>query len=229
MRNVPFRVLLGIQAREKSTRFPQKIYAPFGNSNVLETIVQTCKKVKLEETGIECVTSILCSKYDMIDPTKTTGEIFQASCPVEDVLKRYVLAMTEYHVDAVVRITSDCPLITSNLIERAIIHITKYSYVTNTIYRTYPDGYDIQAITDKGLNWIYEHQHNEFEHPFYELDRCYHMQRNFINNQFSIYHLISPITHILNPYLSFHKFSVDTEEDLVRCQKAYDERISGTR
>ena len=74
----------------------------------------------------------------------------------ENVLKRYYLAAKKYEADLIVRITGDCPLVDSNLIDQMIktfIEIKKnYDYISNTIIPTYPDGLDIEVFSFNALN-----------------------------------------------------------------------------
>jgi spore coat polysaccharide biosynthesis protein SpsF len=74
--------------------------------------------------------------------------------PEEDVLERYRLAVDRYGLDVVVRVTADCPLIDPALIDRAVklmIADGSADYVSNTIERTFPRGYDVEAVRASAL------------------------------------------------------------------------------
>ncbi|MEY7998802.1 hypothetical protein AB8U03_01095 [Clostridium sp. Mt-5] len=62
-----------------------------------------------------------------------------------------LLAAKENKSDVVVRVTSDCPLIDSEITEKIIQYYInnkdKYDYVSNTIDRTYPRGLDTEVFS----------------------------------------------------------------------------------
>jgi spore coat polysaccharide biosynthesis protein SpsF len=55
-----------------------------------------------------------------------------------------------------VEITADCPLVPANLVTEYIdiFHEKKYHYLSNTITRSYPDGFDIQIYNARLLNLV---------------------------------------------------------------------------
>lgn len=65
----------------------------------------------------------------------------------EDVLLRYYEAATEFNVDVVVRLTSDCPVIDPKVIDKVITYYvnnrSKYDYVSNS---SYPRGMDTEVF-----------------------------------------------------------------------------------
>ena len=79
--------------------------------------------------------------------------------------------------DAIVRITSDCPLIDPNLVDETICTFKdqKADYASNVIPRTYPRGLDTEVFTSAALEraWreardLYEREHVTpyfYEHP----------------------------------------------------------------
>jgi spore coat polysaccharide biosynthesis protein SpsF (cytidylyltransferase family) len=86
----------------------------------------------------------------------------------EDVLSRYVLAAREHEADVVVRITSDCPLIDPAIVDAVVGARAERDadYSTNVEPPTYPQGYDVEAITsacllrvDDEARLAYEREH----------------------------------------------------------------------
>jgi spore coat polysaccharide biosynthesis protein SpsF len=63
-------------------------------------------------------------------------------------MKRYYDCAKHYKADIVVRITSDCPLISPSLIDNCIFWLVdgKYDYV-GAIEPNYPDGLDTEVFT----------------------------------------------------------------------------------
>lgn len=207
------KVLLAVQARNQSTRLPDKINKPFGNSTVLQTIVDTCKKVNPLPKVMQCEVKVISSTEDPVKDSSTY------ECPSDDLVSRYTQASEGY--DAVVRITGDCPLISVQVISDVVRGLTQFDYISNTKNRTYPDGQDCQGISTKAMQYIHEHQKENREHPFYDLDFDYHFAKSFVDAGFSMTNLVSHERIILNPYLPMNKFSIDTEEDYQRCLEAY--------
>jgi spore coat polysaccharide biosynthesis protein SpsF len=70
-----------------------------------------------------------------------------------DVLGRFMLTLRSHPADVVVRLTADCPLIDTELIEAAIdLHrLSEADYTSNTIVRTYPDGLDVEVVTSEAM------------------------------------------------------------------------------
>jgi spore coat polysaccharide biosynthesis protein SpsF len=78
--------------------------------------------------------------------------------PEHDVLTRYVDVARQGNYDFIVRITSDCPEVPSPLISKHIFTAANHSldYTTNamTKCRTYPDGFDVQVLSARLLEWL---------------------------------------------------------------------------
>jgi len=77
----------------------------------------------------------------------------------EDVLTRYYDAALKYDVDVIVRVTSDCPLIDPQLVDKVVNlynnNSDKYEYCSNINPPTFPDGLDVEVVplsTLKKLN-----------------------------------------------------------------------------
>ena len=71
----------------------------------------------------------------------------------DDVLDRYYRCAKKFKVDAILRITSDCPLIDPEIIDQVITKYQSddYDYVTNTLIRTYPIGTDVEIFSFQTL------------------------------------------------------------------------------
>lgn len=71
-----------------------------------------------------------------------------------DVLSRYAAAANATDADAIVRITSDCPLLSPAVSTRVVAKFAEglYDYVSNTQVRTYPRGLDTEVFTRAALD-----------------------------------------------------------------------------
>jgi spore coat polysaccharide biosynthesis protein SpsF (cytidylyltransferase family) len=74
--------------------------------------------------------------------------------PMDDVLTRYLAAAREHFADVVVRITADCPLIDPAILDAVVCARADVDaeYASNVKPPTYPEGYDVEAVTIKCLN-----------------------------------------------------------------------------
>jgi len=69
--------------------------------------------------------------------------------PEDDVLGRYFLAMEHYKADYIVRLTGDCPWMTSQMIAKCVRDAFKYNadYCSNILVRTFFEGLDVEVIS----------------------------------------------------------------------------------
>jgi spore coat polysaccharide biosynthesis protein SpsF len=143
------RVVAIIQARMGSTRLPGKILFKVLNKTLLEYQLERVKKSTLVD---EIVVATTIQKNDDVIVKlceQLNVSVFRGS--EEDVLSRYYGAATEYKADVIVRLTSDCPIIDHNIID-LVIHtyienIDVVDYVSNTLERTFPRGYDTEVFS----------------------------------------------------------------------------------
>jgi spore coat polysaccharide biosynthesis protein SpsF (cytidylyltransferase family) len=97
--------------------------------------------------------------------------------PEDDVLRRMVIAADHAGATVVVRITADCPLLDPRLIDRVVGRLVRddAEYACDVIPPSYPDGYDVEALTISCLRRLdieatlaYEREHvtaRAREHP----------------------------------------------------------------
>jgi glutamate-1-semialdehyde 2,1-aminomutase len=70
-----------------------------------------------------------------------------------DVLKRYYECAKKYNALHILRVTGDCPLVDSKLVDEIakVYKLNNYDYVSNIEQRTYPDGMDLEFFSFKTL------------------------------------------------------------------------------
>ncbi|MFU0784416.1 MAG: 3-deoxy-manno-octulosonate cytidylyltransferase [Thermoanaerobacterium thermosaccharolyticum] len=142
-----------MQARTGSTRLPGKVLKKICGKTVLEHDIDRLKRVK-NINKIVVATTILEKDDVIVEEAKRLGVVYFRGSE-EDVLSRYYYAAKESNAEVVVRVTSDCPLIDSEVTEKTIQYYLdnkdKYDYVSNTIDRTYPRGLDTEVFSFKVL------------------------------------------------------------------------------
>lgn len=80
-------------------------------------------------------------------------EVFRGS--EDDVLSRFAGAAKANNLDAVVRVTSDCPLIDGFLVQKGIEDFLMAAepalYLSNTLERSFPRGFDFEVMSTDRL------------------------------------------------------------------------------
>ena len=159
-----------IQARMGSTRLPGKVLSEIVGKPLIEHVVLRVKKSKYADQIIVAITN---KKQDdrLVEFLKLLDvSIFRGS--EEDVLDRYYQAAKKYHLDIIVRVTGDCPLIDLTVVDNTIQYFlhNDYDYVSNTVKETFPDGLDVEVFSFECLEQSYNTAHlpSEREHvtPF---------------------------------------------------------------
>lgn len=207
------KVVCIMQARVGSSRLPEKVLKEIAGKTVLEHDVDRLKRVKrIDEIVI--ATTVEEKDYKIVDESKRLGvKFFRGS--EEDVLSRYYFAAKENNADVVIRVTSDCPLldseITDDIIKFYLDNYPKYDYVSNTLDRTYPRGLDTEVFSFKALEKAFNEAKEKFERehvtPF--------IWGN--NNVFSNYQFKD------NEDNSHLRLTLDTDEDLELITEVYSE------
>lgn len=217
------KVALLIQARVNSTRFPGKVFEMLGEKQVLRHLVDTCESVKIFPKALEIETKVIVPSRDASIFEEHGYEVFESPTVDEDnLLRRYSAAVNTFGYDGFVRLTSDCPLLSKELIETTVKALMNHDYVTNTIYRTFQDGLDCQAINSRAFDYYKKLLPHE-QHLFYFLESNQIVQKEFQAAGFSIHHILNSDKQILNPYLEENKLSIDTVQDLERVRRFYEQ------
>lgn len=103
-----------VQARLGSTRLPEKVLLPLGNTTVLHTIIKRLQKNKFNIPVI-----IATSTHERDKKIRSsTCDVFRGS--EEDVLQRYIDACETYSKKYIVRVCSDNPFISLEYTEKLI-------------------------------------------------------------------------------------------------------------
>ena len=140
-----------IQARMGSTRLPGKVLLNLEDKTVLEHVVNRVRSSKYVD---DVVVATTVSKDDLRIVELCANLGVSIYCGSEDdVLDRYYQAAKLFKADNIVRITSDCPVIDSKIIDDAItLHLNNNAdYTSNTLKETYPDGQDVEIFSFASL------------------------------------------------------------------------------
>lgn len=155
-----------IQARVSSTRLPAKVLRelPFGSGiTVLEQVIRRLGKARKVDSII-----VATSRRREDDAIARIALRSGAKCyrgSLNDVLSRYYHAARENELDAVVRITSDCPCIDPALVDRVIgrHRASLADYTSNTLKRSFPRGFDVEVMKFAALEDAHENAKKGYE------------------------------------------------------------------
>jgi spore coat polysaccharide biosynthesis protein SpsF (cytidylyltransferase family) len=151
----PVKTLGIIQARTSSSRLPGKVLMPIiGRAMIEYQIERVLRAQKIDKLILATTTGaeddaleIICDRMGI--------DCFRGSR--NNVLERFCLAAEKYQPAHVVRLTGDCPLSDSRLIDEVITFYLKSGcdYVANCITPCFPDGLDVEIFTFKALQDAY--------------------------------------------------------------------------
>ncbi len=140
-----------VQARIASTRLPAKVLKDLAGEPVLGHVLRRCRAIP----GVDVV---VCATVDGPDGAVIEALAKRYDTPVHrgsetDVLDRYRGAARLVDADAIVRVTSDCPLIDpalcGDVVERRRAESAEYA--ANNFTWGYPHGLDCEIFTRAAL------------------------------------------------------------------------------
>ena len=162
-----------VQARMGSTRLPGKVLMDMGGKTVLARVVSRLRRAALVDEIVVATTNSEADDVIVRECRGLTVPFFRGS--ENDLLDRYYHAALECSAEVVVRVTSDCPLIDPDLVDKTIrvFQDRHADYASNVFPRTYPRGLDTEVFAMVALerNWREAHQPHQREHVtpyFYE-------------------------------------------------------------
>lgn len=140
------RVVAIIQARMGSTRLPGKVMHDLCGDTMLARGIQ---RLRAATSLAHVVIATTTNPEDnvIVDEAKRLGvQVFRGSS--HDVLDRYCGAARASFADAIVRVTSDCPLIDPSVVDRVVAKLSRaIDYASNTHdVQTFPRGLDCEVF-----------------------------------------------------------------------------------
>jgi spore coat polysaccharide biosynthesis protein SpsF len=217
-----------IQARSTNERFPRKLWQDFVGEPVLTHVLKNAMGARRYLNSYTARTDIKTTvtlATPVGDPIALAWKDFCSDADVtilegdeHDVLSRYLSALKIGRSDYIVRITSDCPLLSRYVISRHIrlAMNMRYDYLTNGIepFRTAPDGFDCEVISRRLLEHLGRvvTESEDKEHVTSYVHRNLHGTMPDMSMGF--------ILHGMGSCLD-GKLSVDTVEDLERVSRLH--------
>ena len=169
------KVLAIVQARFFASRLPGKVLKKINNKTILEILIKRLlKSKKISKIIIACSSNKMDKEIIKI-ANKVKIDYFIGS--EKNVLKRYYLAAKKFKFNNICRITADCPLIDSNIVDLVIKNFfeQKVDYASNAIPPSFPDGLDIEIFNFKSLAKAYKYatsaHDKEHVNPYMKRDK----------------------------------------------------------
>lgn len=205
------KVVAIIQARMGSSRLPGKMLMNVEGKPIIEHVFERIKEAStIDEFWLATTTS---AKDNLLAEWAKQNNILIYRGSEEDVLDRYYHAAFKAKAEVIVRITGDCPLHDSKIIDNVVeSYLSKdVDYVCNVIPPTYPDGLDVEIFSFKALEkaWKEAVLKSEREHV-----------TPYIWKNSSLFRLGSVVN---NEDFSSYRLTLDTLEDLDLINKIFGE------
>jgi spore coat polysaccharide biosynthesis protein SpsF len=205
-----------IQARMGSTRLPGKVLADIHGHPMLWRVVDRTRAAKTLDDVI--VATTIEPGDDAIVAFCREHEIDCFRGSENDVLDRYYRAARERDAQNIVRITSDCPLIDPEIIDKTVraFLTERPDYASNSVVRNYPRGLDTEVMTFRALESVWREARQPYERA--------HVTPYLYENpaRFKICSVTGDKDY------SDHRWTVDTPEDLEFVRAVYG-RLEGGR
>lgn len=200
-----------IQARMGSTRLPEKVMKKLQGKTVLEHVIERVKQSKLIDEMIIATTTDERDSMIEYEARRCGVKVFRGS--EEDVLARYYYTAKANKLDVVVRITSDCPLIDSTVLDEIIDFYQKNNYdiVSNAgsdlSNRTYPRGLDTEIFSFNLLENAFNHAKEKYQRE--------HVTPFIYENSTNVFYYKNSVDY------SKYRWTLDTDEDFELISEVY--------
>lgn len=205
--------LIILQARMSSSRLPNKVLMPILGIPMLSHQIARISQVKTPHKLIVATSEQV--NDDAIEKLcqKLNTYCFRGS--LDDVLGRYYQTAQAYNkidnIKNIVRVTGDCPLIDSDIIDKIIelYRSTNVDYCSNCAPATLPDGLDVEVFSLAALEKMYllAKKPSEREHV-----------TSFIRNNPELF---TTTNYCHTPDLSHYRWTVDEATDFELVTKVY--------
>jgi len=204
------RVVAIIQAHMGSTRLRGKVLLDLAGEPMLARVVSRTRRAKTLDEVVVATTVQPADEASVRLCSERGWFCFRGS--EEDVLDRYYRAAVAYKVDVVVRITSDCPLIEPEVVDRVVREFLErqpeVDYACNTLpRRTFPRGLDTEVMRFDVLEQAWRKDDN----PAWREHVTPYIRRN--PDLFRMHGIMNKVDY------SYMRWTVDTPKDLAfaRC------------
>lgn len=193
-----------------SSRLPGKVLRPIMGRPMMEYHLERLSRSRMIDKLI-VATSDREEDYPICDLSEDLG-VDYCRGSLDDVLDRFYQTSLEYPSDIIVRLTGDCPLADSEVIDRGIEFFlnNEFDYVSNTVKRTFPIGFDFEVFYSSHLKNVWK----EAELP---------SEREHVTPYFRNHPELFSVGQYTNDVdLSHHRWTVDEPQDFEFVTKVFE-------
>lgn len=209
--NFASRTVAVVQARLSSERLPRKVLLKLADVPIIQHIIDRLRAS--QELDDFCIAIPFGTEQEELRQYVRSQNIRVIEGPEDNVLSRFFIAAKGTRASRVVRITSDCPLFSPRILDEMIREFKAYEpsldFLSNTLERTFPRGYDIEIFTlsalEKAFHLAKEGSDREHVTPFIRDEKNGFRLRNFKGKE----------DH------SDLRLTVDTQEDFDLLEKVF--------
>jgi spore coat polysaccharide biosynthesis protein SpsF len=196
------KIVAMIQARTGSTRLPGKVLKEIEGKTMLARVVERVRRARQINEFLVATTDHAADDAILAECKRLAVKVSRGD--QDDVLDRYYRAAQLAKAEVVVRITSDCPLIDPEVIDKTVAAFleAKPDYASNALDRTYPRGLDTEVMSFTALSRAWQEARKPYERE--------HVTP-YIYEHPDKFKLLS-VTGAAD--FSSHRWTVDTAEDL---------------
>lgn len=143
------RIVAVVQARLSSSRLPAKVLLDLAGKPALERCLSRVSRFRGVEEVVVATSDAPADDVVAAASRRIGYRVVRGS--ETDVLSRYALAAQETRADAIVRCTSDCPLLDPVLSSQVIEAFQRggVEYAANTMERQLPRGLDTEVFSTR--------------------------------------------------------------------------------
>lgn len=152
-----------VACRMKSSRLKAKAFEPIDGISSIERCLLNCLDMK-EASSVVLATST--TEEDAILEGKTLGgkvEFWKGDA--DDVIQRYLGACEQYGIDIVVRVTGDCPVISTDIMSYLLTHHFRtgadYTAARKSAVGTACEIYNVEVLK-RIIKYVGKAQHSEY-------------------------------------------------------------------
>lgn len=155
-----------IQARLGSTRLQGKTMMTLSGEPLIGHLIKRVQRSKYISDIVIATTTK--EKDDLIVKFAKEKNLKYYRGSEDDVLDRFYQTAVAFHLETIVRVTPDCPMLDPRVTDRVIKAYLNgnYDYVSNSLVPTYPDGFDTEIFSFEVLAraWRNAELQSEREH-----------------------------------------------------------------
>jgi spore coat polysaccharide biosynthesis protein SpsF len=196
------RVVAIIQARTGSARLPGKVLQDIAGQSMLARVVNRVRRARLIDEVLVATTDQPADDAVVQECKRCSVAVFRGD--EDDVLDRYFRAAQLTRAEVLVRITSDCPLIDPEVVDKTVQAFldVRPDYASNVVVRTYPRGLDTEVVSLPALERAWRLARQSYERT--------HVTPYIYDHpaEFKIVSVTAPEDY------SRYRWTVDTAEDL---------------